>query len=250
MRYISIRLVLGLIFITLGVLLILNYVFNIKIDFDQVKQYWPLIPLLFGIKWFFESLLPGRPGKNMRVYFSWTKFFASLAVILISVLLLGRNLELFEIDPDFFWPVIGSIILIAFGISLIRGKIASESGNRFAFMGGIKVGGSPWKLQSGSYFAFMGGIDLDLTTAKIQEGETVLDLTAFMGGIDVIIPAGLPVIYEGTALLGGVTFLDQDDGGIITSRKVEKNIEPDAKSFIRIQARAIMGGVEIKERTV
>jgi len=88
---------------------------------------------------------------------------------------------------------------------------------------------------------------MDLTTAEIPEGETVLDLTAVMGGIDVTVPPDLAVVYEGSAVLGGVTFKDQEDGGIIASRKVEQNFAEGDKRTVRIQARAILGGVEIKE---
>ena len=44
---------------------------------------------------------------------------------------------------------------------------------------------------------------MDLTAAEIPDGETLLDLTAIMGGIDVKIPPDLAVVYEGTAILGG-----------------------------------------------
>jgi len=93
----------------------------------------------------------------------------------------------------------------------------------------------------------MGGIEIDLTAAEIKEGETVLDLTAIMGGIEVKIPKGLPIIYEGSAVLGGVTFNNQEDGGIIGGRKIEHNISEGTEKIVRLQARAIMGGVEIKE---
>jgi predicted membrane protein len=88
---------------------------------------------------------------------------------------------------------------------------------------------------------------MDLTAAELGEGETVLDLTAIMGGIDMKLPRDMAVIYDGSAILGGVTFKDQEDGGIIAGRKIEDNISDSATRILRIQARAIMGGVEIKE---
>jgi predicted membrane protein len=69
-----------------------------------------------------------------------------------------------------------------------------------------------------------------------------------MGGIDVKIPPDLPVVYEGSAVLGGVTFLNQDDGGVIASRKVEHNIKSGDTRLLRIQARAILGGIDVKEK--
>ncbi|HOL16819.1 MAG TPA: LiaF-related protein, partial [Bacillota bacterium] len=78
-------------------------------------------------------------------------------------------------------------------------------------------------------------------------GETVLDLTAIMGGIDVTIPPGLAVSYGGSTILGGVSYKEQEDGGIIASRTVEEHLE-GADRVVRIQARAIMGGIDIKEK--
>jgi predicted membrane protein len=81
----------------------------------------------------------------------------------------------------------------------------------------------------------------------VAEGETILDLTAIMGGIDVKMPRDMAVIYDGSAVLGGVTFKDHEDGGIIGGRRIEANINSENKRVVRIQARAIMGGIEIKE---
>ena len=103
----------------------------------------------------------------------------------IGVVYLGRNLGWFIVDTGLLWSIVFALLLIFLGINLLRSKAAGEG--RIAFMGGVTVGGSPYRLKSGSYLAFMGGIDLDLATAEIPEGETVLDLTAVMGGIDVTI---------------------------------------------------------------
>ncbi len=251
MRFISGRLIIGLAILITGVLLLLsNLDVGIDIDLRQILRLWPVIPLILGLNWLFlsfGSVSTGEEGK--KVFFSWGQFITALVAIAIGVLFLGRNLGFFEVDTRMFWNIFWPVILILIGFNLLRGRSHSGGGGgRFTFMGGANVGGAqPWKLESGSYFAFMGGIDMDLTSAEIPQGETVLDLTAVMGGIDVKVPKDLAVVYEGSAVLGGVTFKDQEDGGIIAGRRVEHNIDESTKSIVRIQARAIMGGVEIKE---
>ncbi|MGM0689027.1 MAG: LiaI-LiaF-like domain-containing protein [Bacillota bacterium] len=250
MRLISARLIVGIAIVVIGVILLLNNLdLGIEIDIRQALSLWPVIPLVIGLNWLFLSFGSSNAGGKKKIYFSWGQFITGLIAITIGVIYLGRNLGLFDVDLRLFWNLFWPLILIFIGFSLLRGKTKSSNrGGRFAFLGGANVGGpQPWKLEGGSYFAFMGGIEMDLTAAEITEGETVLDLTAVMGGIDVKIPKDLAIIYEGSAVLGGVTFKGLDNGGLVAGRKVEQNITESASSILRIQARAIMGGIEIKE---
>ncbi len=250
MRNLSGRLLIGLAVLIIGVLLLLNNLdLGFEIEMRQILRLWPVIPLILGLNWLILSFGSSGSEEGRKVYFSWGQFISALILIAIGIIFLGRNLGLFKVDVGLFFNLFWPAILILIGINLLRGRSHKEGrGGRFTFMGGTNVGGAqPWKLESGSYFAFMGGIEMDLTAAEMDEGETFLDLTAVMGGIEVKIPRDLAVIYEGSAVLGGVTFRDQDDGGIVGGRRIEQNLTPESKSILRIQARAIMGGVEIKE---
>lgn len=246
MRFFSGRVIIGLFIIIIGVLMLLERL-GYGVDAGHVWDYWPVIPFLIGINWFFLAFRASGRKSGEKVFFPWGQLVTAIILIIAGVLFLGRNLGI--IDQELirhFWRMLIPVIIIFIGISLLRGKAAG--GSRLAIMGGIEEGRSPWKLESSSYLAFMGGVDLDITTAEIPEGETVLDLTAVMGGIDVKIPSDLPVVYEGSAVLGGVTFLDQDDGGVIASRKVEHNVRSGDIRLLRIQARAILGGIDVKEK--
>ncbi len=250
MRIISGRLIVGLAVLIVGVILLLNNLgVGIEIEVREVLRLWPVIPLILGLNWLFLSFGSSEGAEGKKVFFSWGQFSTALIAIAIGVIFLGRNLGLFEVDTSMFFNLLFPVILILIGFNLLRGRAQSSgSGGRFTFMGGANVGGAePWKLEGGSYFAFMGGIEMDLTKAEVPEGETVLDLTAIMGGIEVKIPRDMAVIYEGSAVLGGVSFKDQEDGGIIAGRKIEQNIDQSNGRRVRIQARAILGGVEIKE---
>ncbi|MDW7652243.1 MAG: cell wall-active antibiotics response protein, partial [Bacillota bacterium] len=136
---------------------------------------------------------------------------------------------------------------ILIGVSLFFGpKVTGKS--TLAILGGVERGkNAPWELESGSYLAFLGGIELDLRHAVIPPGETVLDLTAVLGGIDIRVPADLPASADGFAVLGGLEFFGKGSGGIIGSARNEQNLAKDSDRVLKIQARAIMGGVEIKK---
>jgi hypothetical protein len=249
LRIISGRLLIGLAVLAAGVLLLLNNLgIGIDIEIRHIIRLWPVILLILGINWLILSFGSTGSEAGRRVYFSWGQFITALIFIAFGTVFLGRNLGLFEVDLSIIFNIFWPVILILVGFSLLRGRSQGSSmGNRLVIMGGTKVGGEqPWKLESGSYFALMGSIEIDLTAAEIEVGETLLDLTAIMGGIEVKIPADLAVIYDGSAILGGVSFKDQEDGGFIGGRRVEQNITSGADKIVRIQARAIMGGVEIK----
>ncbi len=250
MRFLSFRLIFGLFLLLLGVSIILSRIFGFDIDVREIWRFWPVIPLLLGLNWMVLSFRACE-GEGRRAFFSWGQFVTGLLAAAVGAVYLGKKFmpEFFDFDTAILWSVLSAVFLIFIGFSLMRGRsVGGHGAGKVAFMGGISAGGStPWKLESGSYMAFMGGIDLDLTTAEIATGETVLDLTAIMGGIDVKVPKDLAVAYEGSSILGGVTFKGQEEGGIIAGRKVEENLQ-GAERVVRIQARAIMGGIDIKER--
>jgi predicted membrane protein len=83
----------------------------------------------------------------------------------------------------------------------------------------------------------MGGIELDFRDARLAAGETHVTAVAVMGGIEIIVPPGLPVTVRGLGILGAV---DQVEGDA-------EEISPNAP-HVKVTALACMGGVEIKTR--
>lgn len=248
MRGLNFRIILGLVILIAGVLWLLQDFNLIDTAALNLWSYWPLIPLIVGLDWLVLSFRTSGSSSGKRVFFSWGQFVSALIMMGIGVLYLGRNMGLIDAAiVNRFWQILLPVLLIFLGFSLLRKRCSGRGSNRLAFMGGVDIGQKSWKLESGNYLAFMGGIKLDLTRAEIGREEIILDLTAFMGGIDVKIPGNLPVIYEGNAFLGGVSFLDQEEGGIIASQKIEYNVDAGDHRLVRIQARSVMGGIEIKE---
>jgi hypothetical protein len=50
---------------------------------------------------------------------------------------------------------------------------------------------------------------------------------------------------QGTAILGGLDFFRQSDGGIVAHNHIKR--EGDGQSTLVINALAVLGGIEIKE---
>lgn len=221
----------GALFIAFGVILLLNNFEITRIDIgDLIGNFWPVILLLWGF-----NVVVARKNN--------TDLFIGGLLILLGVLMLGNNLNIFEFDFSWIWGAIWPTLLIIIGFNLLQGAKGKGKTN-WAIMGGVDKTKTPWKLENGNYLALMGGITLDLDTAILEEGEYFLNCTAIMGGIEIRVPQHLNVTCEGNAILGAIEFFKEESGGIYGSIKSEYNTE--AKTTVHITGRVIMGGIEIK----
>lgn len=113
----------------------------------------------------------------------------------------------------------------------------AKRGWALALLGGASRKGEwspPRRLNA---VAVMGGIVLDFRDAQLAPGETRVTVVALMGGVEVIVPPGLPVTVRGLGILGAVDQEEQAAGAV----------GPDTP-HLRVTALACMGGVEVKTR--
>jgi hypothetical protein len=106
-----------------------------------------------------------------------------------------------------------------------------------AIMGGVERHGHwtcPRRLR---VIAMMGGAELDFREARLGAGVTEVDVTAFMGGVNVIVPPDLAVETSGFAFMGGVAHLERAPAAPDPERPV-----------LRIHGTAVMGGVSVVTR--
>jgi hypothetical protein len=86
--------------------------------------------------------------------------------------------------------------------------------------------------------AFWGGVVLDLRDAILPDGRFEVSAFAVMGGVDIIVPPGLPVEVNGVALLGG---FDQ------AAETAYGDDDEDGPRLV-VSGFALMGGVSVKLR--
>jgi hypothetical protein len=84
---------------------------------------------------------------------------------------------------------------------------------------------------------FLGGVALDFREALLGPGVTDLNVFAFLGGIDIIVPPEMAVEVDGMALMGG--FEHQTDTPLRTN--------PDLPT-LRVRGLAFLGGVNVEVR--
>ena len=104
-----------------------------------------------------------------------------------------------------------------------------------AALGGAGRKGSWLVPRELKVFAIMGGVEIDLREAKFAPGITQIDVTAFMGGVEIIVPRGVRVEILGAAIMGGF----EADAGDATA------LDPN-QPVLRVTGLAIMAAVEVK----
>lgn len=106
-----------------------------------------------------------------------------------------------------------------------------------AIFGGFDRGGH-WRVpHEMRVVAVFGGVNLDFRNAAFGAGETHLQITAVMGGVNIVIPPGLAVECDGTAIFGGFQDVDRAP------------LSPDPqRPLLRITGLAVLGGLNIETR--
>jgi Domain of unknown function (DUF1707)/Cell wall-active antibiotics response 4TMS YvqF len=105
-----------------------------------------------------------------------------------------------------------------------------------AVMGGVERK-NRWRVsERTNVIAVMGGCELDLRRAEIESSEVEIVAVAVMGGVEVIVPEGVPVEVTGFALMGG------KDENVKDVRLLA------GAPLIRVRAFAFMGGVSVRSK--
>ena len=107
-----------------------------------------------------------------------------------------------------------------------------------AIMGDCKRRGV-WQVpEHHSAFSLMGSVTLDLREAVLTSHETLINASAIMGDVKVIVPAHFHVVVDGTPIMG--------DYGQARD-KVQPEIGPDSPT-VRVRGLALMGSVQVQRR--
>ena len=221
------RILWGLVFIVLGVIVALNAldIIDFNIFFNGWWTLLIIIPCFIGL---FDSSNEGKIGNIVGL------------IIGIVLLLLCQGWLRFDLVIKLFIPA----ILVFVGIYLIfgnlfRNKIVDKvneiksKGNGEAITATFSeqfVAKSGEEFKNANIDAIFGSVVLDLTDAKIKD-EAVITASAIFGGIDIIVPKDVEVKIKSTPIFGGVS----------NTTKTK-----DAKKVIYIDALALFGSVEVK----
>ena len=227
---VSSQVVLGLLVILAGVLFLLD---NLHIlDLHRAFSFWPMVFIVVG---------------TVKLCDTQTRGGQILGGVLIAVggLMILDRLDIIDFNVRTLWP----LAFIGFGVYTLykattgrrllqEGRARDEKDvggdgvlNVIAILGGIERRVFTPDFRGGEITAVMGGCDLDLRNSSIQ-GEAVVTVFAFWGGVSMKVPTDWTVILNGTPIMGGFE---------------EKTAPPpDNSKRLIVRGYAIMGGVEVR----
>jgi predicted membrane protein len=223
-RAITPQLIIGLLFLVAGTALLLDN-FGV-LEARYIIRLWPVGLILLGLAMFAQAQRPaGR--------------FAGGFWIFIGVWLLLGNLHVLRLHVFDLWPV--PLVLIGGYLiwQALEGPTASRDRNSesmfsaLAVMAGINRKVTAADFRGGEATAVMGGCKIDLREATIASDEAAIDVFAFWGGIELLVPQGWIVINRIVPVLGGA-----DD-------RTSPSTDPLPKRLV-LRGVCVMGGVEIK----
>jgi hypothetical protein len=114
--------------------------------------------------------------------------------------------------------------------------VVSAHASSSAILGDCKRQGI-WSIpERHSALALMGSVTIDLRQAMLTGRETVINVSAIMGEVQVIVPAHMHVIVDGTPIMG--EFTQGKD-------KVAPDLRPDSP-VLRVRGMSLMGSVTVK----
>ena len=103
-------------------------------------------------------------------------------------------------------------------------------------LGGTERAGR-WRLAPDTRLVcVLGGAELDLRNAILEDLDSTLTVVAFMGGAEITVPEGVDVEVGGFAFLGGKEI------------KPGKTVPPPSAPRVRINAYAVLGGIEVRTK--
>jgi lia operon protein LiaF len=130
-------------------------------------------------------------------------------------------------------------------------KNRSDSGKSTEqFVGELRLGDKAWAPESGEYSVNVGEMNVDLTTAILEDGETDLNLTGWIGEINIILPEELAVDITATVSIGSVEFFGEEEQSGISRNNIRFRSDDYATAVKKVRIKATMNVGEISVKRV
>lgn len=189
----------------------------------RVLAYWPVGVLAVGAMMFTRAAdVAGR---------TWAGFVMFVGGWWTLSVLMDWPVRLSTIFPIGLVMIGIVVIQRAVGLRPVEPGTADQSISDLAFWAGIERKVTSALFRRADITAVMGGIQLDFRQAAIN-GEAVVDLFVFMGGVEIKVPPDWIVSNQAIAIMGGAQ--DKSTGSA------------DSKHRLVLRGFIMMGGVEVK----
>lgn len=217
------RMFVGAVLVAVGILFLLDA--NGVLDAGgSIASWWPVAVIGLGL---FHVLDRRRiaPG--------------SLMLIGAGTFLLAITTDVFGTDTwDVVWPVAliaaGGWLALGWGRRSVRKMPSLDAVDGMAVLSSARVATRSENFRYGSLTAVLGGVTLDLSEATPVATGALVDATAVLGSITLLVPRGWLVEVRGIPILGG--WDDTTDRSAIGS----------GAPRLEVRGLVALGGIEVK----
>jgi lia operon protein LiaF len=255
----------GIIFIALGTLFLLTNVGVIEMDLSTIiATYWPILIIFWGVSTFGKALLHSFSGRN-RIPWASNQLFWGLVLIAIGIVIQGNNLDYFEVGWSHIWNWTWPLLIIYIGLKILfKRNLFSvsidtedaksrdnepkrmQSSQRKQLVGDINLGRTPWQLEDLNLWFGVGDADVDLTTAILTEGETLVDISGWVGDVTVLVPQDMDINATIDVRLGEGTLFGHNQGGSARFLSFKSEDYELARKKVRLRVSLGIGEVTVK----
>lgn len=217
------RLFVGLVLVAIGAVFMLEGA-DVLDASEAIADWWPLALIGLGV---FHALDRSRVTAASLVL-----ALSGLALLSVTADLLGEG------SWDLVWPVAlivaGAWLAFGWGRRSVRKIPDVDTVDGLAVLSATRVATRSDRFRHASLTAVLGGVTLDLTEARPVPTGAVVDATAVLGSITVLVPRGWLVDVRGIPLLGG--WDDTTDRAAVGS----------GAPRVEVRALVALGGLEVK----
>ena len=220
------RVFLGILFVAIGALLIMENLDFLSYDLSHVLISWPMLLIVIGL-------------------YNMSRKAGSAGAILIGIGTFFLLPRIFDFQDGFyhnFWPIILVVVGIvfifqwrktphfSFGGEVDKNDVLDET----AIFGGRNMSLVSEQFKGGKITSIFGGSKINLLYCKPVEG-CVIDVATIFGGTKIIVPENWNIKTEVVSIFGG--FEDKRGNSVIS--------RVDQSKVVIIKGSAIFGGGEI-----
>jgi hypothetical protein len=217
--------------------------------------------VLFGLLFVVVGVIFGLQELGMITNIGLTSnvIFPSIMIIIGLIILFNNHNIIFGGIVTFlgvvnllddWYPQLNKIIfpgiLVIIGIEILLGGIFKRVArprdnlsidnkdelNAIAVLGGVEKKVVSQNFKGGKADAFLGGVVLDLTEIKLTS-DAIIEVNAFMGGVEIKLPSNIRIRSDVNGFLGGVEIK-------------HRSIEPTGDYILILRGSAVLGGIEVK----
>lgn len=243
----------GILILSIGIVFLLTNTGVIDSEVTTLfSTFWPAILILYGLKILFEGIIYFFHGlKRDRWHIG--KILWGIFVSALGAIMLGNNAEWFQYGLSDLWNWTWPLIVVYIGFKILFDRDGNvvinlgpeevekvkkskkkdstfqfpfsstnddkhqqpkkKSRNHRTFIGDLTLGKQPWEPDGMDISMGIGSIELDLTKAILKDGENVLDVSSWIGSVEIYVPKQMAIQAKVHVKAGEVTLFHDTHAG-------------------------------------